>query len=238
LEHVRRDFVANASHELLTPVTSIKGFVETLLDGGLDDRDSALRFLRIILKQANRLTAIINDILSLARIEKESVEQSVVLTRTPIRNVLESAVQTCQHQAQAKSIELDIRCAPDLETKLNASLLEQAVINLIDNAVKYSPEGKRVEISAERSGGETLIRVSDQGCGIEAPHLPRLFERFYHTDASRSRELGGTGLGLAIAKHIAMAHSGSISVKSKVGEGSTFTIHLPDDSSDDADSVA
>ncbi len=237
LEHVRRDFVANASHELRTPVTSIKGFVETLLDGGLDDRESALRFLRIILKQANRLAAIINDILSLARIEKESLEQSVVRSRAAVRGVLESAVQTCQPQAQAKSIELDLRCPADLEASFNAGLLEQAVVNLIDNAVKYSPEGKRVEISADQSGGETHIWVSDQGCGIEAPHLPRLFERFYRTDASRSRELGGTGLGLAIAKHIAMAHNGSISVKSKVGEGSTFAIHLPDEDSDEADEV-
>jgi two-component system phosphate regulon sensor histidine kinase PhoR len=238
LEHVRRDFVANASHELRTPVTSIKGFVETLLDRGLDDPESAVRFLQIILKQANRLAAIINDILSLARIEQESLEQRVVRTRAPILGALESAVQTCQQQAQAKSIALDVRCPPDLEAAFNAGLLEQAVINLIDNAVKYSAEGKRVEISAERSRDETLIRVSDQGCGIEAPHLPRLFERFYRTDASRSRELGGTGLGLAIAKHIAMAHNGSISVKSKVGEGSTFTIHLPDESSNDADDVA
>jgi two-component system phosphate regulon sensor histidine kinase PhoR len=229
LEHVRRDFVANASHELRTPVTSIKGFVETLLDGGLDDHESAVRFLNIVLRQANRLSAIINDILCLAKIEKESAEQGLALQQGSVREVIDAAVQICLHQAQAKSIEIHVQCATDLETKMNAGLLEQAVVNLLDNAVKYSASGKQIDISAERTEGETLIRVADQGYGIEAKHLPRLFERFYRTDTSRSRELGGTGLGLAIAKHIAMVHNGSISVKSRVGEGSTFTIHLPAD---------
>jgi len=233
LENVRRDFVANASHELRTPVTSIKGFVETLLDGGLDDRASAVRFLQIVLRQANRLNAIIGDILSLAKLEMESSEQSVVLQQGAIRDVLDAAADVCRHQAEAKSIDLVVQCEAGLSAKINASLLEQAVINLIDNAVKYTPAGKRIDVFGERVPGETLIRVTDQGCGIESMHLPRLFERFYRTDASRSRELGGTGLGLAIVKHIAMTHNGSISVKSKVGEGSTFTIHLPDEEEND-----
>jgi two-component system phosphate regulon sensor histidine kinase PhoR len=235
LENVRRDFVANASHELRTPVTSIKGFVETLLDGGLDDHASAVRFLRIVLRQANRLTAIINDILSLAKLEKESSEQAVALQRSPICEVLDAAVEACRHQAEAKSIEIAVNCQSDLSAKINPGLLEQAVINLIDNAVKYSPANTRIDVLGERVPGETLIRVVDRGCGIESTHLPRLFERFYRTDASRSRELGGTGLGLAIVKHIVMTHNGSVSVKSKVGEGSAFTIHLPDEADEEGD---
>ncbi len=228
LENVRRDFVANASHELRSPVTSIKGFVETLLEGGLEDRANAERFLRIILDQANRLGAIINDILSLARVEKESADQSVVLERGPIRQVLDAAVGMCQRQAAAKSIALAVDCDPQLAADINPSLLEQAVTNLIDNAVKYSPEGASVEVTAVEENGDVVIRVVDHGAGIEPRHLSRLFERFYRADPGRSRQLGGTGLGLAIAKHIALAHGGSISVKSKVGEGSTFSIRLPE----------
>ena len=149
LENVRRDFVANASHELRTPVTSIKGFVETLLDGGLDDRENAERFLRIVLDQANRLAAIINDILSLARVEKDSADQNVILERGPIRDVLDAAVAMCGRQAEAKSIRLAIHCDPDLEADINPGLLEQAVVNLIDNAVKYSPDRQAsVEVTA------------------------------------------------------------------------------------------
>ena len=229
LENVRRDFVANASHELRSPVTSIKGFVETLLKGGLDDRDNARRFLQIILDQANRLGAIISDILSLACVEKDSADQSVVLQRGPIREVLDAAAGMCGRQADEKSIRLAVACDPDLTAQLNPSLLEQAVVNLIDNAVKYSPAGASVEVIATKENGNVVIQVIDHGCGIEIRHLSRLFERFYRADPGRSRQLGGTGLGLAIAKHIAMAHGGSISVRSKVGEGSTFIIRLPDD---------
>jgi two-component system, OmpR family, phosphate regulon sensor histidine kinase PhoR len=228
LENVRRDFVANVSHELRTPVTSIKGFVETLLEGGLDDRENAQRFLRIALDQANRLGAIIDDILSLARVEKDVNDQSVVLQRGPILAVLESAVGMCRQQAEAKSIGLNIRCDPGLEAEINAGLLEQAVVNLIDNAVKYSPSGASVEVIAANDQSAVVIQVVDHGCGIEQRHLSRLFERFYRADPGRSRRLGGTGLGLAIAKHIALAHQGSISVESKVGEGSTFSIRLPE----------
>ena len=228
LENVRRDFVANASHELRTPVTSIKGFVETLLDGGLEDRANAHRFLQIILDQANRLGAIINDILSLARVEKDSADQSVVLQCGPIREVLDAAVGMCDRQAQQKSIRLAVACNADLTADINPGLLEQAVTNLIDNAVKYSPPDASVEVTAAKENGGVVIHVIDHGCGIEPRHLSRLFERFYRADPGRSRQLGGTGLGLAIAKHIATAHGGSISVQSKPGEGSTFSIRLPE----------
>jgi two-component system phosphate regulon sensor histidine kinase PhoR len=228
LENVRRDFVANASHELRTPVTSIKGFVETLLEGGLEDRENAQRFLRIVLDQASRLGAIIDDILSLARVEKDSTDRNVVLERGPIRAVLDAAIGMCRQQAEAKSIRLAVNCDPDLAADINVGLLEQAVVNLIDNAVKYSPSGASVEVTAVEENGEVVMQVIDHGCGIEPRHLSRLFERFYRADPGRSRQLGGTGLGLAIAKHIALAHGGSISVRSKVGEGSTFSIRLPE----------
>jgi two-component system, OmpR family, phosphate regulon sensor histidine kinase PhoR len=228
LENVRRDFVANASHELRTPVTSIKGFVETLLEGGLEDRENAHRFLRIILDQANRLGAIINDILSLARVEKDSADQSVVLQHGSIREVLDAAVAMCGRQAGEKSIRLAVDCDAELTADINPGLLEQAVTNLIDNAVKYSQSGAAVEVSAGRESGDVVIQVIDHGCGIELRHLSRLFERFYRADPGRSRQLGGTGLGLAIANHIVMAHGGSISVRSKPGEGSTFIIRLPE----------
>jgi len=227
LENVRRDFVANASHELRTPVTSIKGFVETLLEGGLDDRENARRFLKIVLDQANRLGAIINDILSLARVEKDAADQNVSLERGPIRAVLESAAALCSRQAEQKSMRLVVDCDPNLSAPINAGLLEQAVVNLIDNAVKYSPSGAAVEVAAAREGGEVALRVTDHGAGIEPRHLPRLFERFYRADPGRSRQLGGTGLGLAIVKHIALAHGGAVSVQSRVGEGSTFTLRIP-----------
>ena len=228
LEDVRRDFVANVSHELRTPITSLKGFVETLLDGALEDRDNAARFLRIMLRQVNRLDAIISDLLALSRIEKGFDGQTIELAaeagprRAPggRRDVREEG----RRQRRRRS---SLLCPEDLSAEINAALLEQAVVNLLDNAVKYSDAGAAVEVRAERREAELVIEVQDHGCGIEAKHLPRLFERFYRVDKARSRELGGTGLGLAIVKHIALAHRGSVSVESAVGVGSTFTLRLP-----------
>ena len=227
LENVRRDFVANASHELRTPVTAIKGFVETLLEGGLEDKDNAERFLRIIHQNSDRLTALIDDILSLARIEKESEEKRIVLEPGPVKEVIAAAVGRLQTLAEQRPMRLESVCPADLSAPIHAGLLEQAIANLIDNAIKYSKPGKTVRVQAGREPGGIAIAVADEGYGIEARHLPRLFERFYVVDRSRSREVGGTGLGLAIVKHIALAHGGWVSVESKVGVGSTFTIHLP-----------
>jgi two-component system phosphate regulon sensor histidine kinase PhoR len=227
LEEVRRDFVANVSHELRTPITSIKGFIETILDGALDDKENAVRFLQIMLRQVNRLDAIIGDLLALSRIEKGSDENRIELAMDPIRGVLLAAVETCEKKAADKRIKVEVVCPEDLSAEINAALLEQAVVNLLDNAVKCSDAGSAVEIRAAREDGELVIRVADHGCGIEARHLPRLFERFYRVDKARSRELGGTGLGLAIVRHIALAHRGSVSVESTVGVGSTFCLRLP-----------
>lgn len=227
LEKIRRDFVANVSHELKTPITSIKGFVETLLHEQLEDKDNSLHFLGIILRQVNRLDAIIGDLLMLSRLERGSEEQTIQLQCESLVEVLRAAVEMCEKKAADKSISLDLDCPADLQAAINAPLLEQAVTNLIDNAVKYSEAGAAVRIAASHEGNEVLIRVQDQGCGIEAVHLPRLFERFYRVDRARSRELGGTGLGLAIVKHIVAAHRGSVRVESTVGQGSTFFISFP-----------
>jgi two-component system, OmpR family, phosphate regulon sensor histidine kinase PhoR len=229
LEKVRREFVANVSHELKTPITSIKGFVETLLDGAIHDREDAERFLGIVSRQADRLNAIIEDLLSLSRIEQGSDrDQHVVLTEAPLREVVLSAVQSCQMDADAKSIQIDAYVDAELSAMINPPLLEQALINLVGNAIKYSDDGKTITVTAEEHGtGEIVLTVRDQGYGIEAEHLPRLFERFYRVDKARSRTLGGTGLGLSIVKHIVQAHNARIDVQSIPGEGSTFVIVLP-----------
>ncbi len=227
LENVRRDFVANVSHELKTPITSIKGFVETLMDGAIDDRENAARFLEIISRQVNRLDAIIGDLLTLSRIEKGFEVKPSRLNLGSLQNVLQAAIEMCEKKAADKGIEVRLECPPDLQVPMNGHLLEQAVVNLVDNAVKYSEPGGRVCVRASQNGEAAFIRVQDWGCGIERKHLARLFERFYRVDKARSRELGGTGLGLAIVRHIALVHQGSVSVESEVGKGSTFSISLP-----------
>jgi len=232
LENVRRDFVANVSHELKTPVASIKGFVETLLDGAADDPADNRRFLEIVARQADRLAAIIEDLLALSRIEQSEGSGTLPMETRPLLAILEAAAEDCRPRANERSIQLDVTCLPDLTATVNGPLLEQAVINLVDNAIKYSEPGKTVWLSASRDGGG-LIRVRDEGCGIAAEHLPRLFERFYRVDKARSRQQGGTGLGLAIVKHIVQAHGGTVAVESTPGVGTTFTLRLPNAAVDD-----
>jgi two-component system phosphate regulon sensor histidine kinase PhoR len=227
LEQARRDFVANVSHELKTPITSIKGFVETLLDGAIREPDNALNFLQIIARHAERLNEIIDDLLSLSRIEQDSEQGKITLSHDPMKGVLHEAIQVCQERAAAKAIEIDLECPDDLAAEINSPLLSQAVVNLIDNAVKYSPPKRPVHVEAREEMGEVIILVRDHGPGIAPEHLPRLFERFYRVDGGRSRKEGGTGLGLAIVKHIAQAHGGYVTLQSAPGKGSTFLIHLP-----------
>jgi two-component system phosphate regulon sensor histidine kinase PhoR len=227
LENVRRDFVANVSHELKTPVTSIKGFVEALLEGGINDPKQAERFLRIIAKHSDRLNAIIEDLLSLSRLEEDGEKRKISLENVPIKSVLLSAIELSGVKAEEKQMKIDLMCENGINANVNAALLEQAIVNLIDNAIKYSESGSHVQILVQQGDKEITIAVQDSGCGIAEEHLSRIFERFYVVDKGRSHKLGGTGLGLAIVKHIAQVHGGHITVKSSLGEGSTFTIHLP-----------
>jgi two-component system, OmpR family, phosphate regulon sensor histidine kinase PhoR len=229
LENMRRDFVANVSHEIKTPLTAIKGFVETLHQGGVEDPAEAARFLGIIAKHVDRLNTIIEDLLMLSRIENESEAGEIKRETVHLREVLQNAVQICRPRADEKRIRVELSGELDTAAALDPVLLEQAVVNLLDNAIKYSDPDKKVQIQVVTSDNEVRIRVQDHGIGIEKKHLPRLFERFYRVDKARSRSLGGTGLGLAIVKHIAQAHGGHITVESRPGEGSLFSIHLPRD---------
>jgi two-component system phosphate regulon sensor histidine kinase PhoR len=226
LENVRRDFVANVSHELKTPITSIKGFVETLQDGAIGNEQDARRFLDIIERHADRLNAIIDDLLSLSRIEQETDRETIATQPGPLKPVLQAAMRDCDTRAAAKSIEIKLDCPDAMAAHINSRLLEQAIGNLIDNAIKYSEPETQIQVQAQEHGGDILIHVRDQGRGIPAEHLERIFERFYRVDKARSRKMGGTGLGLAIVKHIAQAHGGLATVTSEPGRGSTFTIRL------------
>ncbi len=227
LENTRRDFVANVSHELKTPITSIKGFVETLLAGALKEPENAENFLRIIAKQTDRLNEIIDDLLTLSRIEQDAERRQIFLSGQKIQGVLQSAIQVCQSKAAAKNIAIELSCPEELRAQINPPLLEQALVNLVDNAVKFSEPGKAVRVEAQREGGQVVIRVRDQGPGIPAEHLSRIFERFYRVDAGRSRKVGGSGLGLAIVKHIALAHGGGVTVSSVPGQETVFSLNLP-----------
>ena len=227
LETMRRDFVANVSHELKTPITSIKGFVETLLGGAMDDPKDNKRFLEIVAGQAERLNAIISDLLSLSQLEQDAETINIVFEKTALKPVLEMAIQACVPKALEKKVCVELNCQDTAVARMNLQLMEQAVINLVDNAIKYSFPSTTVIIDVSSGEKETMISVIDEGRGIAQEHFPRLFERFYRVDRDRSREMGGTGLGLAIVKHIVQVHGGRVSVDSRVGKGSTFRMHLP-----------
>lgn len=227
LEAVRSDFVSNVSHEVKTPVSAIKAAVETLREIPSQDDPDAQRFLQIISRQADRLAAIVDDLLSLARIEQGHEASLADIKPHPLWVIVGAAVETCQAAADLKHIDIACECDRKVQARVNEQLLTQAAVNLIDNAIKYSDPETSVLIQCESHDGEAMLTVTDQGRGIEPKHLTRIFERFYRTDRARSRELGGTGLGLSIVKHIAEVHGGRVSVDSKPGYGSTFRIHLP-----------
>ncbi|MEM7577185.1 MAG: ATP-binding protein [Planctomycetota bacterium] len=228
LEAVRSDFVANVSHEVKTPVAAIKAAVETLLD----DHDSKMpqtdreKFERMIARQADRLDAIVEDLLSLARIEQDPQDAPHPMEPHQVWPVLEAAIETCAPKAQTKSIQVTLECPSILSALMRANLVEQAIVNLIDNAIKYSEPGTAISVNVSEEQDDVVIAVRDQGRGIESQHLSRVFERFYRTDRSRSRAMGGTGLGLSIVKHIAVAHGGRVGVESRPGLGSTFRLYL------------
>jgi two-component system phosphate regulon sensor histidine kinase PhoR len=236
-EQMRADFVANASHELRTPLSSLLGFIETLRGAAREDEAARERFLAIMLEQAQRMSRLIEDLLSLSRIELD--EHSPPRETCDLGRVLESAVGALGPQADAKDITIDLDVGHLGEAVGDRDQLAQVFQNLIDNAIKYGRTGSTVQVvarpAAQRGGraarqvGPDGIAVSviDQGEGIARAHLTRLTERFYRVDAARSRELGGTGLGLAIVKHIVNRHRGQLEIESEPGQGSTFTVYLP-----------
>lgn len=227
LENMRRDFVANVSHEIKTPLTAIKGFVETLNQGVVENPAEAKRFLGIVAKHVDRLTTVVEDLLMLSRIEDQGERRELKREKTRLREIFQNAVQVCRPGADEKRIRIELFGDENLAAVVDPVLIEQAVVNLLDNAIKYSEAETAVRLAAEQTADEIRISVQDHGIGIERKHLPRLFERFYRVDKARSRAMGGTGLGLAIVKHISQAHGGRVDVTSALNEGSTFTIHLP-----------
>jgi len=223
---VRRDFVANASHELRTPLTSVRGFVEALEDGAMAETETAQRFLGKIRTHADRMAALVEDLLELSRLE--SGEHSPRWEETRPSEVAEDVVASFAGSAARKEIELQHLDRGAGAVLADPDRLRRVVENLVDNAVKYTPPGGKVEVvTAPAPDGGALVEVADDGPGIAPEHLPRIFERFYRVDAARSRELGGTGLGLSIVKHLTEGMGGSVSVHSEVGRGTRFTVAIP-----------
>lgn len=226
LERIRKDFVANVSHELKTPITAVKGYVETLLEGAYEEHETSQKFLNIVLRHVDRLTAIVEDLLVVSRLESAS-GPGPEFEPCDIGELLGNVASLHGVRAQDGGVELIVECPPDVIIEADSPLLEQAVANLLDNALKYTETGGRVDISAAVEDDAVTISVRDSGIGIPEEHLDRIFERFYRVDKGRSQELGGTGLGLSIVKHIAAAHGGRVEVESVEGKGSGFTIILP-----------
>ena len=225
-QELRKEFVANVSHELRTPLTVIKGFTETLIDGALSDPVAGPKFLGTIRKHVDQLTNLVSDLLELSRLE--SLPELPRPVRVDLGSVVRRAADLLAPTAQKKSQTLLIEISRDLPRVLgNGDYLERAISNLIDNAIKYTPEGGTVRVSARQEPDEMIVvEVEDNGIGIPADDIPRIFERFYRVDRSRSREMGGTGLGLSIVKHVAQVHGGSIDVTSTPGSGSCFRLRL------------
>jgi two-component system, OmpR family, phosphate regulon sensor histidine kinase PhoR len=225
LETVRQEFLSNVSHELRTPLTAILAFVETLEDIGPEEAETARRFLSIIRRNAERMRALINDILELSAIEAGMVTVEPASVR--LAPLVEECFTALASRAGERGVRLINEVNGGVTVVADARRLEQMLTNLVDNAVKFTREGGRIVVSHGREGARDHIRVADTGEGIPEEHLPRIFERFYRVDRARSRELGGTGLGLAIVKHLARAHGGETNAQSEYGAGSTFTIELP-----------
>jgi two-component system phosphate regulon sensor histidine kinase PhoR len=229
LETMRKDFVANVSHELKTPLTSIKGFIETLLDGAVTQRETALKFLTIIYQEAERLNNIIHDLLDLSKLESGKTE----LRKTPINlnELLNDIILSVENRLHEKNLELK----KDLQATIiygDEDLLREVILNLLDNAIKYTPEDGNIQIGSHETSEGVVFYIKDNGLGVPKESLSRLFERFYRVDKGRSRAMGGTGLGLSIVKHIIERHGGKVSVVSELGKGSQFSFVIPSHSNE------
>ncbi|MDV6377559.1 ATP-binding protein [Sporosarcina sp. GW1-11] len=227
LEQVRKDFVANVSHELKTPITSIKGFSEMLLDGAVEDPVIQREFYEIMYKESNRLQLLIEDLLRLSSMERGSFE--IIRTRVDLIDIVQQSLQIVRTKLQEKNMEVVQNMPECLMISADHDRLVQVMVNLLHNAIAYSQEETVITVAVEKVKDFVHITVSDQGIGMTSDELPRLFERFYRIDRARSRESGGTGLGLAIVKHIVEAHHGTVSVESELGVGTVFHVHLPRD---------
>ncbi len=232
-EQVRADFVANVSHELRSPLASLVGFIETLKGAARDDAEARERFLDIMQEEAGRMSRLVDDLLSLSRVEaNEHVQPS---DSVDLRGVLQAVSTALLRRAEERDVTIDLAVADDLPAVAgDEDQLIEVFNNLIDNAIKYGPGNSQVRVRAETAGripdiggGGVAVSVHNAGEGIPREHLPRLTERFYRADKSRSREMGGTGLGLAIVKHIVNRHRGRLIIESRPGEGATFTVYLP-----------
>ncbi len=228
LEQVRAEFVANVSHELKTPVTSIKGFAETIIDGAVDNREELIEFVNIIYKEADRLSKLVHDLLELSKIEAndanldKSYDNMVLIAKEIINNL--------QHEADKSNKHLYFYSNRDVIVhSVDRDRIKQVFINLISNSIAYSREGANIFVRVFDNDNDIVIEVEDNGMGIPEKDIPRIFERFYRVQKDRSRATGGTGLGLSIVKHIVEVHEGNIEVESKVGVGTTFRISFPKD---------
>jgi two-component system phosphate regulon sensor histidine kinase PhoR len=226
VEKTRRDFIANVSHELRTPLTSIQGYTETLLDGSQENNHSR-DFLEVIRKNAMRMSRLTEDLLTLARVE--SGEQRFDIQPVTPGELLQEAVQNFREGARAHEVDLQVENTATVQVSADREAIHQVFSNLIDNAIKYGASGGKIVLGARPARGGVEFYVQDFGPGIPSEHLGRLFERFYRVDKARSRESGGTGLGLAIAKHIVLAHEGTIRAESELSRGSMFLFTLPED---------
>ncbi|MDC3423972.1 cell wall metabolism sensor histidine kinase WalK [Aquibacillus sp. 3ASR75-11] len=225
LEQMRKDFVANVSHELKTPITSIRGFTETLLDGAMEDEATRRQFLNIILDESERLQSLVHDLLELSRLEKD--EMKLQLESVQIKELLQDVLPVIEHQAQKKNIQLFLDVMENVTIQVDVNRLKQVFINLLNNAISYTSNNGEVKLKVQESDEMVHIKVSDTGIGIPDDAKTRIFERFYRVDKARSRNTGGTGLGLAIVKHIVEAHGGTIRVESELNKGAIFIVELP-----------
>lgn len=229
LEVMRKDFVANVSHELKTPITSIRGFAETLLGGALEDPETREHFLEIIFKESKRIQLLIDDLLILSKIEKD--EPHITIHECKVDEIIDEVLPVFRQRAKQKNIALHIEIDNNVTLEADVDKVKQVLLNLFTNAINYTPELGDVFIKIKAVANDVLMEISDTGIGIEKDALPRIFERFYRVDKDRSRKTGGTGLGLAIVKHIVEAHHGKIEVTSKINEGTTFSVYFPKKSS-------
>jgi len=227
IEQIRKDFVANVSHELKTPITSIKGFTETLLDGAHEDEEARMQFLQIIYNESNRIQHLIDDLLILSRLEKE--DMTLHLSEITATDLVENITPSLQQQADKRQITLRTKVPYNISFHADEEKMQQLLLNLLSNAIAYTSEGGDVSLTIEEQEDSVVFVVRDTGIGISKEDLPRIFERFYRVDKDRSRHTGGTGLGLAIVKHIIEVHNGDIDVESEVEKGTTFTVSIPKD---------